>query len=193
MTKNKIKINSKLQSAIGRIKKSRYFVLGFGSWKFRFGNEDGLGIVEIIVVISILLTAFVAILQTAVLENKAQTLSRQTIAAYLLARESVEATRSIRDSDWANIQALAYDVPYYPQVNVSNEWELSVSDPGPIGTHTRWIEVSEVFRDGNDDIALTGTADDDTRKITAYVSWTRAGGDMRTITIEAYITNWQGY
>lgn len=157
-------------------------------------EESGLGMVEMIVVLAILVTTFAAMLQMLFLQRQAQILAEQQAAAYLVARETMEAVRSVRDSDWANITSLSYDTPYYPQINASSEWELVAIDPGPVsGIYTRWVEFNEVLRDANDDIATSGTADPDTRKVITYVEWTKSGDETRTITLEAYITNWQGY
>lgn len=156
-------------------------------------QEDGMGIVEIIVVIAIITTAFVAILQLAFLERRAQIVAREDITAYVLARESLEAVRSVRDDNWDNLSTLTFNTPYYPVINGSI-WELSGTDPGQVNGYDRWIEVEEVFRDTNDDIVLSGgTSDSDTLKATAYVEWITAGGNTRQVTLETYLTNWQGY
>jgi len=156
--------------------------------------SSGLGMVEIIVVIAIIISTFTAILQVALFERRSQNLARQNSAAYVLARGTLEATRSIRDGNWSDISSLTYTTPYYLTLSSSaNTWELSTSNPGPIDIYTRWIEVSEVFRDGNDDIVTSGTSDADTRHIEAFVSWTIGGGDTRQIDLETYLTNWQNY
>lgn len=157
-------------------------------------RQGGLGMVEIIVVVAIIVTTFTAILQVAFFERRSQNLARQDLAAYVLAAGALEGTRSIRDSNWADISSLTYAMPYYLSLSATaNTWELSESNPGPIGMYTRWVEIGEVFRDVNDDIVVSGTSDADTRYIEAFVSWTTAGGDTREIELETYLTNWQAY
>ena len=165
---------------------------GFGG-RTGFKKRSGLGMVEAIVVIALIATTFVAILQLAFLERRSQTLAREDIAAYMLVRESFEASRSIRDEDWINITNLTFGTAYYPVIN-AGRWEFSSSNPGIInGSYTRWVEVGEVFRDDNDDIAVSGISDPDTRFFTSYISWDIAGGTTRTIQLEMYLTNWQNY
>ncbi|MDX1607848.1 MAG: type II secretion system protein [Candidatus Spechtbacterales bacterium] len=162
--------------------------------KLKIDKESGLGMVEMIVVLAILVTTFASILQLVFLQRQAQIIAEQDASAYIIGRQTIEAVRSVRDSGWTNISSLTYDTPYYPQINSSSEWELASSDPGSVNEiYTRWVEFGEVFRDANDNIATSGTSDPDTRKVTAYVQWARQGGDTRTITLEAYITNWQEY
>lgn len=161
--------------------------------KLNIKNENGFSMVEMIVVMAILLTTIVGILQVIFLERRAQILAREDASAYILARETMEAARSVRDSDWTNISTLSYSTPYYPQVNASDQWELIATNPGPVGIYTRWVEFEEVLRDANDNIAVSGTSDADTLKVTAYVEWVRPGGDTRTVTLETYLTNWQEY
>lgn len=160
--------------------------------KFKITREAGFGLVEMIVVIAIITATFTAVLQLAVLQRRAQTLARQDTAAYMLAREALEAVRSVRDDNWGNISVLNYGTNYYPEI-VSGVWELSGTDPGTINNlYSRRIVISEVFRDANDDIVSSGgTSDPDTILVTAFVEWTAPGGDARTIDLSAYITNWQ--
>jgi len=156
-------------------------------------GERGLGIIEVIVVIALIASVFVAVLQLAFFERRSQNLAQQDTVAYILAREALEATRTIRDDGWENVSNLSFDTPYYPILN-SEVWEFSSSNPGSIeDIYTRWIEVSEVFRDGSGNISPSGSSDEDTLLVRAYVNWTMSGGNSRTIQLEAYLTNWQGY
>jgi type II secretory pathway pseudopilin PulG len=159
----------------------------------RAKNERGFGMVEMVVAIAIIVVTFISILQVLFLETRAQILAREDTSAYVVARETMEAVRSVRDSDWTNISSLSYSTAYYPQINASSQWELVASNPGPVGIYTRWVEFEEVLRDIDDNIATSGVSDPDTRKATVYVEWIRPGGDTRTVTLEAYLTNWQGY
>lgn len=157
-----------------------------------FHSEAGLGLVEMIVVLAIILTTLVGLLQLITLERRTQIFAQEETAGYMLAREALEAVRSTRDEDWTNITDLTYATRYYPNLQ-SNAWVLSSSNPGAIGIYTQWIEVTEVFRDASDNIATSGASDTDTAHVTAFVSWTRIGGSTRTIQLETYLTNWQAY
>jgi len=157
-------------------------------------NEYGFGIVEMIVVIAVILTALVSILQFSVVGRQTQNLAQETGAAAVLAREALEAVRSERDDNWTNISSLTFGTRYYPDL-VGSSWVLAVSNPGPIDIYTRWVEFAEVRRDDTTDgIVLSGgSPDPDTRHVTAYVEWTKQGGSTGSLQIETYITNWQGH
>lgn len=175
-------------------KKNKFFGFRISNFGFSvFNKENGFGIVEMIVVIAILATTFLGIMQILFLQQRAQILAEQDSSAYIVARETMEAVRSIRDSNWTNISTLNYSTPYYPQINASNQWEFVATNPGPVGIYTRWVEFEEVFRDVNDDIATSGTSDADTRKVNVFVQWAQPGGDTRIVTLEAFLTNWQAY
>lgn len=155
-------------------------------------NQIGLGMVEMIVVIAIIFTVLVGTLQLIALERRIHIFAQEEVAAYILAREALEAVRSERDDDWTNISALIPATRYYPTLS-AGEWSLDTVNPGPIGVFTQWVEFDEVLRDANDDISGSGVLDTDSKRVTAFISWTRAGGSARTVQLETYLTNWQAY
>lgn len=156
---------------------------------FRLKNQYGVGIVEIVVAASIILVAFVTILQLFSLGIRSERLRREELRAYALLAETLEAVRSIRDDDWSNISSLAIGTNYYPQIS-GTSWTLSTADPGPIDGFTRrWIIIEDVLRDGNFDIAGVGTVDPDTRKFNAYIQWD-SYGTTKTKSLSTYLTNW---
>src|SRR3990172_6007306 len=96
------------------------------SFKFQ---ERGVGIVEIIIAVFIISTAFFAILQLSVMTMKAAGERNNKERALQLAQEGIEASRAIRDSGWtANIAGLSFGSTYYP-VNNSAAWALAPSNP----------------------------------------------------------------
>lgn len=151
--------------------------------------QQGFTIVEIIIVVAVILTAFGGILQVAQFSSRAESQAHRQTKAHILAREAFEATRFVRDENWSAFAALSFDARYYPVLE-GNAWTLSPSNPGTVDGFQRWIEIREVYRDNNQDIAPSGTADPDTRNIAAYVEWIQQGGDIKTIQLETYLTNW---
>lgn len=149
----------------------------------------GFGLVEIIIAVAIVSISLFALSNAS---NLAFTLidesTRETRASFLL-EEGVEAVRILRDSGWsANIAPLTSGTGYYPIF--ATNWTLASTDPGPIdGIFTRTITLENVLRDGNDDIAPTGTPDLDTKKVTVSVSWNGPRGNTKTRSIATYITN----
>src|SRR3990167_7771695 len=97
------------------------------SEKMKQFNQRGVGIVEIIIAIFIISTAFFAILQLSVMTMKASGDRNNKERALQLAQEGIEAARAIRDSGWtANIAGLSFGGTYY-LVNNSGVWVLSAS------------------------------------------------------------------
>ncbi|MEX2145290.1 MAG: hypothetical protein WD712_02890 [Candidatus Spechtbacterales bacterium] len=157
-----------------------------------FSRENGLGMIEMFVVLALIIGTFVAMLQLAMFERRSQVLAGQRIKATLLTEQALEVTRSMRDKDWDAFTALSLDTPYHP-VFSGNDWDLSLTNPGPTDIYTISVQLSEVFRDGAGDIAGSGTSDPETREATATVSWTAPGGDANSIDISTYFTNWRGH
>ena len=153
-------------------------------------HNSGLGVIEIVVVIAVIVTVFAGLLQLSSLEARVQERAREESKAYLLAREAMEAARFVRDESWATFFALTFETSYYPVIS-SSSWTLSSSDPGAIDGFSRRVVLHEVFRDGSDNIAPSGTPDPDTRRIEVIVGWTSRGGSSKSVTLETYLTNWQ--
>src|SRR3989338_10007858 len=131
-------------------------------------SQRGITIVEIIIVIAVILTAFAGVIQLAQLSTRAEDRAKPDAKAYVLAQEGLEAARFVRDEKWTTLENLALDTPYYPEIQGS-AWTFSASDPGPIDGFTRWIEVHEVLCDTDDNIASSGTPDDNTRLVESIV------------------------
>lgn len=150
-------------------------------------SNRGFGLVETIVGISIATIAFLAIGQVSIVSLKATQERDARIQAINIAREGVEAARTIRDAGWTdNISTLNFGTTYYLATS-SGAWILTGTNPGLINNRfTRTIIVDNVSRDANDDIiASGGTNDSGTKKVTATVSW----GTGKSIKLVAYITN----
>ena len=152
-------------------------------------QQQGIGMIEIIVCLSIIVIAFWGFLELAKYNLKIQEHSKIKIEAINLASEAIEATRNIRNENWNNLASLSMETKYYPVIS-ENKWALTLSDPGLINkTHNRWIILETVYRDSNDNISSSGTEDPKTKKITAFVEWTYRG-KTRQINISTYLTNW---
>ena len=155
----------------------------------RIRDEFGFGVIEILIVASIISVAFIGIVQLSVLSIRPIDASVRQAEAVALAEEAIEAVRVLRNESWSgNVVPLSDSTTYYPVISSGN-WTLTATDPGPIrGTYTRGIVLSPVYRDGNDNISDSGTLDSETRKITATTTWSERGSD-RTIVLETYLTN----
>lgn len=162
------------------------------SSKNTLSPNAGLGLVEIVVVAGIISLVFVGLLQLLFLTLKPIGESvRQTEATYL-AEEGIEAVKVLRNGGWTgNIASLSNSTTYYPVI-ASDNWTLTTTDPGAInGTYTRTVVFEAVYRDVDDNIAGTGTVDDNTRKVTTTVTWMDRD-QSKSVTLETYITNFRG-
>jgi len=83
-------------------------------------NQKGLGMVEIMVVIAVILVAFTAILQLFNLQVQTERSRRDQIGAYALLSEALEATRAVRDDNWTNLSSLTLGADYYPEISEDN-------------------------------------------------------------------------
>lgn len=155
-------------------------------------NQKGLGMVEIIVVTAVIITAFTAILQLFKLQVQTERAKREEMAAFTLLSESLEAVRSIRDDSWSNLSSLTMGAEYYPEIS-GNSWVLSGVDPGAINGYSRWIVVNSVNRNASGDIVSppSGSPDPDTFEIVSYVEW-QSNGTTTSRDLTTYLTNWQG-
>lgn len=148
--------------------------------------EEGFGVVEIIVAISIISIALFAISEVSVIYLKQNILNKKTLKASYLAEEALEAVRSVRDQGWsANIASLSMGSTYYPVIS-SNKWTLTATNPGFIDSiYARTVVVDNASRDANDNIVTSGgTNDPDTKKVTATISW-----ESKSTTLTTYITD----
>jgi len=152
-------------------------------------KERGFGVVEVIIAISIITTSFLGLLELTRYSLRVQERSQKQTEALSLAIETAEAIRSIRNESWNNLTSLSYGTKYYPVIS-AGKWTTSLTNPGPInGVYERWVTVEKVYRDGNDDISLAGTEDDQTRKITAEVEWL-VQNKTQNVVLTTYLTNW---
>ena len=157
--------------------------------KYLTKKQKGFGLIEILIVGSVIGIGFVGLV--AFLVNSSGTtfkISRNT-EAVSLAKEGMEAVRSLRDESWTNIASLSTGTTYYPKIDI-DKWTLVLVDPGLVnGLYTRTVVIDSVGRDViNADIVPSGTLDDNTKRITVTVTW-KENQKTEDVTIETYITN----
>lgn len=155
--------------------------------KMRAISGRGFGLAEIVIgaaIVSLALFGIIASVQIA-LRVSEESLSR-TRASFLL-EEGVEAARVLRDAGWsANIAGLVPGTRYYPAFS-GGLWRATTTNIY-IGGFERYFVLDNVYRNGSDDIAASGTLDANTRKVSVFVSWvTRTG--TTTESVSTYLTN----
>lgn len=148
----------------------------------------GFGLVEIVVITAVVTASFSSFLGAGVLAVKLIRSEKENLEATLLAQESLEAARSLRDESWSNnIASLSSGVSYYPVLE-NGKWKFTAVPPGPInGKYARYVIFNDVYRDTQDRIASSGTPDPGTKKLTARVAWGNKQKELFT-----YLTDFQG-
>lgn len=107
------------------------------------------------------------------------------VKAQYLVQEGIEVVKYLRNEGWdTNIAALSNNTDYYLQLD-AGAWSLTTTEQITDG-FTRTIVFSDMYRDGNNDIATSGTLDLDGRLVTVTASW--ASG-TRSESLQTYITD----
>jgi hypothetical protein len=156
--------------------------------KIKDMSQRGFGLLEVVIGTSIILVFFFSLMGalTAGLRLNDRNL-RATRASFLMT-EGIEVAKMLRASGWsANISPLSAGTAY------SLEWTGSVwrttATPMLIdGLYDRRLTFHPAYRDGNQDLADSGTADPGTKRLLVSVSW-REGVATTTATTTTYITN----
>ena len=150
----------------------------------------GFGLIEIVVGIGMLTTTMVSIL---LYYKQVLYVSNETtlyIQSGFLLEEGVEAVKMIRDEGWTkNIAPLSTTTTYYLQWS-GTKWATTTVQQITENIFVRSFRLSDVKRDGSDNIAIAGTYDPGTKKVTmSVVRPLRGGMSYSTSSAETYITN----
>ena len=153
-------------------------------------KEQGIGLVEAIVVISIATAAFASLLSAAVFFLRGGLESADRAQALYLLDEGAEAVRFLRDQ--------GYTLNITPRID-AGDFYLSPSTAGleatstpvvDLGAYTRTLTLEEVYRRVSDSDIVPSTSGDpkaidpNTALLSVTVSW--GGGEVET---QTYITN----
>jgi len=151
------------------------------------GRARGQSVIEILVVTAILLilVAGSAPLVSGVFRGQLRTTKRAEARA--LAQEGLDAVRSIRDADWANL-----DDGMHGLTHNGAFWDFSdASDT--VGEYTRSVTVSTMTREG--DLCTrpgSGVAEDpDAKRVAVEVHWQSDTGQKNAVTATTFFHNWR--
>jgi hypothetical protein len=148
----------------------------------------GVSLVEIVIGSAVLTSVFFA---AAGAVNQIRFLERETthiIRANYLLLEGIDVVKIFRDTGWSSeIATLSLNTPYYLLWD-SGAWTSTTTEIAIDGVFYRTVELDSVERDGNDNIADSGTLDPGTLELTSTVSWLGSSGTT-TRSFETYITN----
>lgn len=152
--------------------------------------KKGFLVIEVLLAAALFVTfatgAIVAVVSSWDANRRAQ---EQTAAMQYLS-EGLEAARSIKNQDFANLLPT-------PSLGVARSaggvWSFSgTNNSTESGRYTRVISVEDVNRDGSGNIVLTGTPDPSTKKVTSSVSWDFTAARPQDLAVSTYMTNWRG-
>lgn len=133
-------------------------------------KNRGFSIVEIVVASSVLAFLIVGLASAYLNFNNYSLASGLRMRAFFLAEEGLEATRNIRDNNFANLIAGNYGLS-----KSGGQWNFS-SNSEIIDEFSRQITISEI--------------DARTKKIESKISWLK-GLAPSSIILTTYLTNWQ--
>jgi Tfp pilus assembly protein PilE len=151
-------------------------------------KNRGIALVEIIIGSAIIAVAIIAASESfSKYVQYALSSQRNVQVAYLL-EEGIETMKYMRDKGWANnISKLSTTTTYYLRWTGS-DWATSTTEQYVDGQFLRSVTISDVKRNGSDQISSSGTYDPNTKIITASVAYSQ---DFATTTksLSSYITN----
>lgn len=154
--------------------------------QYREPQQLGASLAEVLVAIALSGIMLPAFAEAALTSRAAQPAAAQHLQALSLAREAMEAVRSVREQSWSNI---ATDGTYHPVISGS-AWSLAAG-PETLGNLARQIVISDVERDSSGSVVASGgTTDPSTKQVAVTVSWTSPAAS--SITTDTYLTRWQG-
>lgn len=152
-------------------------------------TQRGLVVLELVVAVALLITVAAGVFAAARFVLVAQRFQIEHRKALLIAQEGLAVARFERDGNWATFAGRPLDTALYPTFTQGSAL-LSQTNPGPIdGVFTSTVTLSSVYRDGNGNIASSGTLDSDARFVAAEVSWTDAFGVARQAEVDSYLMN----
>ena len=152
--------------------------------------SKGIGLVEVIVSVGILTIIMVGLISTFNYYVGAGTKSTEKIQGSLLAEETLEALRYMRDGGWSNLGTLTTGTSYYLEFS-GTFWKATSTQIIIDGTFEQTFVVDDVYRrDSDHDIVPLSsgdakTLDPDTLLVTASILTNGA----TTTEIATYMTN----
>ncbi|MES3005075.1 MAG: hypothetical protein V4690_03125 [Patescibacteria group bacterium] len=150
-------------------------------------KKAGLALAEIIIGASIMSIAILAVSSVyARYVDYALSNDENVVASYVL-EEGVEVMTFFRDVSWLNIGNLSTTTTYYLTFS-GNSWATSTTPQYVDGKILRRVNLEDVRRDINDDIAVAGTVDSNIKKITVTVEYFQ-GHATTTKSLSTYLTN----
>jgi hypothetical protein len=152
-------------------------------------KSRGVTVVELVLGAAVISLFFYSIYSYYISVLRTSNLTTRYIQSAYLLEEGVEAVKSIRNENYTTgIKSLDKTKTYGLLWNGST-WSATTTPERIDDIFTRTINLEKAYRDGSSNLAVTGTEDTDTVKITVNVSWGTNGGGSKTVTASTYVQN----
>ena len=145
--------------------------------------KKGISLVEVVIGVSLIAVSLIGLIGAYNFYFRIALKDTTFIQASFLLEEGLEVARLIRDDDWDSIANLTSGSFEY----VNDSWQSTTTPSSIDGFFYRTFVVSDVLRDSNDDISLSGTEDPNIKEITVNVSWFDKNSTT-TKSISTYLT-----
>jgi len=155
-----------------------------------FSYKKGSGLVEVIIVSSIVVLVISALIGSVTVYLKQSGKNINDVKSGYLLEEGIEAVKIMRNDSWTNnIANLNNGSTYYLYFS-TDSWTATTTSSLVDSRFVKTLTLSPVYRDANDDIASSGTLDSGTKKVTVNVAWFDAASSATTSkSVSTYISN----
>lgn len=156
-------------------------------------TKKGSGMIEVIIVSSIIVLVITTLIGSVSIYLRQSSKNIDDVKVGYLLEEGIEAVKTMRNNSWTSkIATLSNNSTYYLYFG-NNAWSATTTKQVVDGIFTRTFILYPVYRDANKDIALSGTLDAGTKKLSVNVSWFDNSSESTTTkSISTYIANIYG-
>lgn len=157
-------------------------------------DSRGISLLEIVLVLGLLTIVMAAMVQLNLSAVSQVNSAAMSVRAKYLAAETLEALRSLKEADWANLSNLSADRAYYLSFSdISRSWSIVSTDPGAIdGVFSRSFVLKQVRRDlaTGRIVEAGGSLDAKTLLVEATVGWQEKGA-AKNIKLSTYLAEFR--
>lgn len=149
-------------------------------------STKGQSLVEMLITIGLAALILPAVYTGLIASRQGVLQSQYQVMASNLRHQAYQAARVFRDSDWTTFASQSGQGSLHPEIS-GNTWILTPGAETVDSIFTRWVQVTDVYRDTSGTIVTTGgNLDPSTKRVTSSVSWPAPINS--TVTDVAYFT-----
>ncbi len=154
---------------------------------FSVGKLKAFTLIEVLLAIVIFTISSIAVVSLSIDTLNRDVKTELSNEALHYAQEGIEATRAIRSENYWDLVTGEYGLSF-----VGDTWSFTSAPEVIDAFYERTIFIEDVYRDGSNNIAATGTLDPNTKKIRSVVSWSARGILPKQTELDTYLSNWTG-